>query len=64
MCFFNLGDKNRPLDSDAVFYIRLWYLGRYRGVQALRRLTIRQIARVLNRSEQKIREALGPYLEE
>lgn len=64
MPFLPVGDKNRPLDSDAVYFIRLWYLGRYNGVRALRQLTVRQIAQILHRSEERVREALGPYLQE
>lgn len=55
-------DKGRPLNGDAVYFIRLWYLGQYRGAHALRRLSIRQIARVLHRNEARVREALQPYL--
>jgi hypothetical protein len=64
MPFLPTGDKNRPLDSDAVYFIRLWYLGDYNGAHALRRLSVRQIAQVLYRSEERVREALGPYLQE
>ena len=64
MCFpIKKYDKERPLDADAVYFIRLWYLGRYGGATALRVLSIRQIARVLHRSERRVREALQPYLE-
>lgn len=54
-------DKNRPLDDDAVYWIRLWYLGSYRGAKALRTLTVRQIGRILHRSEEQIRMVLAPY---
>ncbi len=64
MPFLPTGDKNRPLDSDAVYFIRLWYLGYYNGARALRRLSVRQIAQVLHRSEERVQEALGPYLKE
>lgn len=62
MAFLPVGDRERPLDSDAVYYIRLWYLGEYNDAKALRRLSIRQIGQVMHRSEARVREALGPYL--
>ncbi|MBQ9081942.1 MAG: hypothetical protein IJY28_00395 [Clostridia bacterium] len=64
MTFMPTGDPHRPLDSDAVYFIRLWYLGRYNGAEALRRLSIRQIGQILQRSEARVREALGPYVRE
>ncbi len=62
MTFIPEGDPNRPLDADAVYYIRLWYLGEYNGARALRRLTIPEICDVTHRSEEKVRAALGSYL--
>lgn len=64
MAFLPQGDINRPLDGDAVYYIRLWYLGEYRGARAIRKLTVRQIGQVLHRSTERVREALGTYLNE
>lgn len=59
MAFEANGDPNRPLDSDAVYYIRLWHLGAYNGATAVRTLTIPEICKVLHRSESQVRTALG-----
>lgn len=52
---------DRPLDEDAVYWIRLWYLGRYNGATALRRLNERQISRILHRSMAQVESVLAPY---
>ena len=57
-------EKDRPYTEDTVFLIRLWYLGHYCGCEAIKKLNIRQIARLLRRSEKNVREALGEYLNE
>jgi hypothetical protein len=58
MTFLPTGDPDRPLDADAVYFIRLWYYGKYNGATAVRQLSIRQIAQILHRSEERVREAL------
>ena len=51
--------ETRPFTQDTVFFARLWYLGRCGGCRALRTMSIRQIAKLLHRSPQNIREAIG-----
>ena len=51
--------ETRPFTQDTVFFARLWYLGRCGGCKALRTLSVRQIAKLLHRSPQNIREAIG-----
>ena len=58
MPFAPIGDPNRPLDADAVYFIRLWYYGKYNGATAVRRLPVWRIAEILQRSEERVREAL------
>ena len=55
--------KERAFTEDTVFLVRLWYLGKYKGCEAMKVLTIPQIARVLRRSEKNVRMALGRYAE-
>lgn len=54
-------ERERPYTEDTVFLIRLWYLGKYRGCEAIKKLSVRQIAYLLQRSEKNVREALGEY---
>ena len=58
-----MDEREREYTEDTVFLIRLWYLGEYEGCEAIKVLTIPQIARVLGRSERNVREALGEYVE-
>lgn len=51
--------ETRPFTRDTAFFARLWYLGRWNGCTALRTLSIQQIAKLLHRSPQNIREAIG-----
>ena len=51
--------ETRPFTQDTVFFARLWYLGRCGGCKALSTMSIRQIAKLLHRSPQNIREAIG-----
>lgn len=53
--------KDRPLTDETEFLVRLWYLGEYRGAVALKKLTVRMIAKILDRREKVIRAALGEY---
>ena len=56
-------EREREFTEDTVFLIRLWYLGEYEGCEAIKVLTIPQIARLLRRSENTVRKALGEYAE-
>ena len=49
----------RPYTADTVFFARLWYLGKCGGCTAIRTMTVTQIAKLLHRSCQNIREAIG-----
>ena len=49
---------NRPYGPDTAFFIRLWYFGTYRGCRATRRLSVKQIAKVMRRSQESVRRAL------
>lgn len=60
MCILRRAGRERPMNGGTVFLIRLWHYGTYGGEHALRTLTVKQIARLLNRTEKNVRSALLP----
>jgi len=55
-------EKDRPFTEETKFLIRLWYLGEYEGAEALKKMSVRQIAHLLHRREKHIRAALEGYI--